>query len=75
MNKRTLYALVVGLGAIVIGGCDPGNQPASPSPDEIKKTIAAMPADKQIEMIQHSPMSPQQKEQKIAEIKAKAGMK
>ncbi len=75
MKTALICAFAFVSSALVLTGCSVGNQPESPSVDDIKKTIAAKPIDEQIALIEHSPMPAAQKAQKIAELKAKAGKK
>jgi len=75
MNNLSKFAIVGIATAIVLSGCNSGTMPEGPSPSEIQKKIASFPPEKQIEMYKNSPMSPDQKAAKIAEIKAKYGLK
>jgi hypothetical protein len=60
---------------LCIAGCNVGMQPSGPSPDEVRAKIATMPPEKQIEMVQNSPMPPAAKAAKIAELESKYGIK
>jgi len=75
MKMKLAYALVGVLAVGVLSGCSTGMQPEGPSADDLKKKEAAMPPDQQIAMIQNSPMPKAQKDQKIAELKAKYNIK
>lgn len=71
-NSVSILALILVLSPAVLAGCDSiGNAPAGPSQAEVKKEVDAMPPEKQIRLIQHSPMPRDEQIQKIDEIKKK----
>jgi len=77
-NTMKLKLMVMLLAVIVAGGmsgCSMGMMPEGPSASQVKEKVAAMPPDQQIAFYQNSPMSPAKKAAKIAEIKAKYGLK
>ena len=69
--KRTLI-LIAGL-SIATVGCNVGNAPATMNENEVQDAVSKLPVDQQIDYINRSPMSPEEKAKKFAEIKAKAG--
>ncbi len=75
MKIKPINALVFGVVGFALVGCSIGMQPEGPTSDQIKAKMAAMPPEKQIELIQNSPMKPDEKATKIAEIKQKFGIK
>ena len=72
IQPKLILALAIGIAA---AGCDTGEAPKGLSPAETEAAVNALPPEKQIEYINRSPMPAAAKEKKIAEIKAKAGMK
>jgi hypothetical protein len=73
LNSKFVVAGILAAG--ILAGCSMGMQPTGSTVDQIKAKEAAMPPDQQISMIEHSPIPPAEKAKKIAEIKAKAGLK
>lgn len=74
--KQTLeLGALLAAAMIALTGCNVGMAPAGPDPDQIRQEIAAMPPQKQIHLIQGSPMPTKQKQQKIAEIEQKYNIK
>ncbi|MBS1726384.1 MAG: hypothetical protein JST51_06650 [Armatimonadetes bacterium] len=72
-NTPWLPAVLL-VGAATIG-CSMGNAPQALSPQETRDAVAKLPPQQQIDYINRSPMSAAEKEKRIAEIKAKAGIK
>jgi len=58
-----------------IAGCSVGDAPKGLSAEETRAAVDALPPDKQIDYINRSPIPQAEKEKRIADIKAKAGMK
>jgi hypothetical protein len=75
MEIKFKTPVIVTIALSMLVGCNVGMSPSGPSEDQIRKEIAAMPPEKQIKLIRGSPMSPKEKEQKIAEIEQKYGIK
>jgi len=71
--KTTLFALGI-FAALGISGCHVGNAPEPMSATEVKDAVAKLPPQQQIDWINRSPMPPDEKAKRIAEIKAKAGI-
>ena len=63
--------LILPLAAAILAGCNAGMEPAGPTPDQIRAKIDAMPPQKQIDLIEHSPMNKVDKENRIAQIRQK----
>ena len=72
MNKNLW---IVSLAVLLCAGCGVGNAPAPMDENQLKAAVEKMPPQDQINYINSSPMPKEMKEQRIAEIKAKAGMK
>lgn len=68
----------LGIGLIVVSGllvgCSVGDAPAAMTPEETKEAVAKLPPKEQIDYINRSPLPAAEKEKRIADIKAKAGM-
>ena len=73
MNMKSNF-WIVALIAVASIGCNMGNAPEPMNEAELKSAIDKMPAKDQIDYINASPMPKEMKEQRIAEIKKKAGM-
>ncbi|MBI1335216.1 MAG: hypothetical protein GC165_20315 [Armatimonadetes bacterium] len=73
-TSNTLWLPAVLLVGTVMTGCSIGNAPQALSPEETRDAVAKLPPQQQIDYINRSPMSAAEKEKRIAEIKAKAGM-
>ncbi len=74
MNRFTkTFALAFSLA--VLAGCDTGEAPAGLTGAETDAAVKKLPAQQQIDYINRSPMPPDVKAKKIAEIKAQAGIK
>jgi hypothetical protein len=71
--KKTLW--IASLAVLVCVGCNVGNAPQPMDEAQLKSAVEKMPPQDQINYINASPMPKEMKEQRIAEIKAKAGMK
>ena len=56
---------------LALAGCNAGMEPTGPTPDQIRAKIDAMPPEKQIDLIEHSPMSRPEKDKRLAEIRQK----
>jgi hypothetical protein len=66
--KITLISIVI---TASIAGCNVGNAPEGPSPEQFQKDLAASPAVDQIRFIQGSPAPAAEKAAKIEELKKK----
>jgi hypothetical protein len=71
--KKPLFA--VALLGVAISGCNVGNAPEPMSETEVRQAVDNAKPEDQISWIQRSPMPAAEKEKKIAEIKAKHGLK
>jgi predicted small lipoprotein YifL len=67
LKSLSVLALLVGL----VGCSSMGNAPAGMSEEEAKKNFESQTPERQIEMINGSPMPPAQKVQRIKEIREK----
>ena len=74
MKKRTV-AFIGAVWVVTTCGCSMGMQPEGPNAEQVKAKEASLPPDQQIAMIKYSPMPAAQKAEKIAEVKAKYGIK
>lgn len=61
--------------AVAVVGCNMGNAPEPMSESELKQAVDNAKPEDQIAWIERSPMPPDEKKAKIAEIKAKHGLK
>ena len=75
MARKSTIALVGAIFVLALSGCNVGMQPEGPNPDEVKAKEASLPPEQQIAMIKNAPMPADQKAAKIAEVKAKYGLK
>jgi hypothetical protein len=66
--KTALISLVI---TASIAGCNVGNAPEGPSPEQFQKELATKPAVDQIRFIQGSPAPAADKAAKIEELKKK----
>jgi len=74
MKRITKIAWLAVVAAAAIG-CDTGEAPAGLTGAETDAAVKKLPAQQQIDYINRSPMPPDVKAKKIADIKAQAGMK
>jgi len=75
MSRKQTFWIVAALASGVLCGCNVGMQPEGPTVADIKKQEQAMPPQQQIDMIKHSPASPQEKAKMIADVEARTGVK
>jgi len=75
MKKNVLIA-VMGLGSLFFAsGCSGiGNAAQGPDEAQVKQREAALPPDKQIELLKSAPMPADEKAKKIKEIQDKYGL-
>lgn len=73
MLKNTFLAAALA-SALVVGGCSIGNAPEPMSEGDVKAALDKATPEQQIDWVNRSPMPPAEKQRRIAEIKAKAGM-
>lgn len=66
--KSALISLII---STSLFGCNVGNAPEGPSPEQFQKELAAKPAVDQIRFIQASPAPAAEKAAKIEELKKK----
>jgi hypothetical protein len=57
---------------VFVAGCNIGNAPAGPSPADVQKIESSLPVDKQIKLIESSPMPAAEKAKRIAALKGGA---
>ena len=72
--KRT-YLFVVAASSIAISGCGIGMAPDGMSREEAKAALEKLSPEEQIKYVATSPMPPDQKQKRYAEIEAKTGVK
>lgn len=75
MTEKQTVVLIGIIACLAIAGCNIGMQPEGPSLDQVKAKEASLPPDQQIALLKTAPMPSAEKEAKIAEIKAKYGIK
>ena len=77
MKKAQIIVLISSVVAFgwMVAGCSVGEAPAGMSGDDAKTAVSKMSPQDQIKFIQSSPMPPDEKAKKIAEIEAKSGVK
>jgi hypothetical protein len=73
MKKR--FLLLVAAATVPLAGCNVGMAPEGMSREEARAALDRMSPEDQIRYVASSPMSPQQKRQRYAEIEAKTGKK
>lgn len=66
--KSALISLIISTSIV---GCNVGNAPEGPSPEQFQKELSAKPAVDQIRFIQASPAPAAEKAAKIEELKKK----
>lgn len=71
---KKFWLALSALAALVLGGCNVGNAPEPMSASDVKAEVAKLSPEQQIDWINRSPMPPEEKARKIAEIKQKAGI-
>jgi hypothetical protein len=71
-NRNALLAL--GLCVLAAGGCSFGDAPKGLSPEETRAAVSKLPAKDQIDYINRSPLPPDEKAKRIADIKASHGL-
>jgi len=70
MNK---FLPIAACALMLIVGCNVGSAPATMNETQVQDAVSKLPVDQQIDYINRSPMSPDEKAKRIAEIKEKAG--
>jgi len=59
---------------LVVAGCNVGNAPEPMSASQVRDEVAKLSPQQQIDWVNRSPMPPEEKAKRIADIKAKAGI-
>ncbi|RYG26827.1 hypothetical protein EON82_01690 [bacterium] len=72
--KKIREGIVVGL-AVLLVGCNVGNAPETMSEADVKAAIDKMSPQEQIDYINRSPLTPDEKKKRIADLEAKSGAK
>lgn len=71
MNKKLKFSILLAALTFGIVGCSIGDAPAGQSADEAKAAFENSPPEEQIKLVMSSPMPPDQKAARIAEIRKK----
>ncbi len=72
---RRSVLLTLGFGLLTLTGCSIGDAPKGLSPEETRAAVAALPPQQQIDYINRSPLPAEEKQKRIAAIKAAHGIK